>query len=237
MNIKSLLMAAALGTTVMVGSTFAQGCATGDCTTSSQFGYVGSDCATCDNGGFGYARGGGHFGGHFSGLRAHHAEFSARMHQKKQENYQVVARNQAWPRPFDCADRQLYFSIWEPMLDAGYQKHTTLTQAHFNAETQELNALGRSAVAGIMRNLPEHRKTIFVHRDVDGGISDSRIAAVKDAINTWYGDDGNANVVFTKDLPTNSNGDRIEIINGLYRDGIPAPVLPVATGTGGVDGG
>ncbi len=232
MNIKSVFLAAAMTASVMMGSTYAQGC-TGCAGTAGgdayfggpdrgSFGYASADCSSC-----GSARGG---CSHCQRWREHWAHL-------KVENEKVCARNRAWPKPFDCADRQLYFSIWEPMLDAGYEKHCTLTQAHFDPETHELNKYGQSAVAGIMHNMPEHRKTIFIHRDVDQTVSDSRMNDVRNAIQTWYGESTTASIAFTDNLPTRSNGDRVQVINGLYREGTPAPVIPVATGGGGLGTG
>ena len=250
MNIRSVFLAAAMTATVLMSGTYAQDAATSTgnavqyesvgysspaspAVGASYFGYPAtpdfggwahsSSCASCNSGGCG--------GGCASGARQ---AWRDRWEHARHQNDKVCARNRAWPKPFDCADRQLYFSIWEPMLDAGYQKHCTLTSAHFDAETQQLNNYGKSAVAGIMQNMPSHRKTIFIHRDIDQQISDSRMNEVRNAVETWYGSTTQASIAFTDRLPTRSNGDRIEIINGLYREGTPPPTIPVATGGGTV---
>ena len=237
MNIKTLLFAGALTVMVISGESLAQdcgcaspGCASGDCGAAvgqqyfgypsySTTGYVSQNCNSC---------------GAPSGKCSCARQIREHWAHARKVNSKVCARNRVWPKPFDCADRQLYFSIWEPMLDAGYEKHCTLTQAHFDPETNELNQYGQAAISGIMRNLPRHRKTIFVHRDIDQQLSDHRMNVVRDALETWYGPQAATSIAFTDQLPTRSNGGRSEIINRLYSDGTPAPLLPVATGQAGV---
>lgn len=227
MNIKTLLFAGALAVMVISGESLAQdfGCATGNCGAVGQ-GYFGYESSGCGSQGCNTC---GDTSGHCTcanQIREHWAH-------KKEVNAKVAARNRAWPKPFDCADRQLYFSIWEPMIDAGFEKQCTLTEAHFDPKSGELNRYGQSAIAGIMQNLPLHRKTIFIHRDVDPQVSDQKMNVVRDAVQTWYGLDAATSIAFTDKMPIRSSGNRTEIINRLFNDGTPPPVLPVATGQGG----
>lgn len=250
MNMKTLLLAGALVAMAMSGNSIAQdcagcqsGCATGNCGTAGPMvgGYQSYDSFGAGVGQFGYP------GSSFGGVDASCGTCgvsgggcSCKQHLKqswahtKAINQRVMARNRVWPKPFDCADRQLYFSIWEPMLDAGYEKHCTLTQAHFAKDSNELNDYGKSAVAGVMRNMPKHRKTIFIHRDVDQQIADSRMNAVRNVVSTWYGSESNASIAFTDKFPTKSSGERAEVLNRLYTEGAAPPIIPVATGAGGV---
>ena len=231
MNIKTLLFAGALTVIVISGELLAQdcgcaspGCASGNCGSAVGQEYFG-----------GYASQGCNSCGDTSGQCTCAKQIREHWAHAKEVNAKVCARNRAWPKPFDCADRQLYFSIWEPLIDAGYEKHCTLTEAHFNMETGELNKYGQSAIAGIMRNLPQHRKTIFIHRDIDQQLSDQKMNTVRETVQTWYGPQAATSIAFTDKMPTRTSGSRTEIINRLYNDGTPPPLLPVATGQGGVN--
>lgn len=235
MNIKTLLFAGALTVMVISGESLAQdfGCASQGCA-SGNCGAVGQPYFGYPAGGSGYDSQGCNSCGATDGRCSCAQHIREHWAHSKEMNARVAARNRVWPKPFDCADRQLYFSIWEPMIDAGYQKHTTLTQAHFSSDTNELNRYGQSAIAGIMQNMPRHRKTIFIHRDVDQQLSDHRMNIVRDTIQTWYGPQASTSIAFTDQMPSRTNGDRAEVINRLYSGGTPPPLLPVATGQSGV---
>ena len=90
--------------------TSCNGCATDSC--SGNTGIIGN----------GFLSGG-------RGLIGRHGHFSDWQQQRdhyQQIAEQVAARNNAWPKPFNCADRQLYFSIWEPMIDSGFERNALL---------------------------------------------------------------------------------------------------------------
>ena len=152
-------------------------------------------------------------------------------HQHSKHNIaRVVARNQAWPMPFNCADRQLYFSIWEPMIDQGFEEQCVLTSTHFDAETGKLNTFGNHTVAGIMQNMPSTRRKVFIHRDVDVESNNTRMAAVKDTINTFYGQSGPAIVEFSSKLPIKLRGSKADAISRLWFENQPTPIIPISSG-------
>lgn len=142
----------------------------------------------------------------------------------------VIARNEAWPMPFNCADRQLYFSFWEPMIDQGFEEQCVLTSAHFDAETHELNSFGNHTVAGIMQNMPSTRRKVFVHREVDVESNNARLAQVKKTIDTFYGQSGPAAVEFSTKLPIKLRGNKAEAISRLWFENQPTPVIPISSG-------
>jgi hypothetical protein len=141
----------------------------------------------------------------------------------------VIARNEAWPMPFNCASRQLYFTFWEPMIDQGFEEQCVLTSAHFDDETGELNSFGTHTVAGIMQNMPSARRKVFIHRDVDVEANEARLAAVKKTINTFYGQSGPAMVEFSTKLPVKLRGSTAETIFQLSNENRPNPVIPIST--------
>lgn len=142
------------------------------------------------------------------------------------------ARNQAWPRPFDCADRQLYFAMWDPMLEAGYRCNCVFTSAHFDPESNELNSAGRAKVQSIFQNNPVGQKVALVQNSGNGSVVDARLQNLQTTINRWYGADSFMDVALTEIAPLNFSGQRAEIINQLLIDRTPPPVIPVASGTG-----
>ena len=217
LRLNSLIMMAAAALW-MSGSCQAQNCQS----CSSDFGYPagGSQCGGC-----------GSCGGYGSGFSGDHPK----LDQMKALNNKVCARNDAWPKPFDCADRQLYFTMWQPMIDKGFEEQCVLMSVHFDPKTHELNKFGQSTVAGIMQNMPTSRKQVFVNRDIDGKISQARLNSVQKMVGTFYGEIApNAQVAFSNMVPSSIKGNRAETINKLFIEGAPAPIIPISSGSNSV---
>lgn len=211
LRLNSMLMLAA-ATIWMSGACQAQNCSS----CSSEFGYPSSvsDCGGC--GGCGSGRSGNH----------------PKIDSMKALNSKVCARNDAWPKPFNCADRQLYFTMWQPMIDQGFEEQCVLTSVHFDPETHELNKFGISTVQGIMQNMPTARKKVFVNRDVDQSISQARLNNVNNVVNTYYNQVApNAVVAYSNLMPSSIRGPRAEIINQLFIQGAPTPIIPISSGS------
>ena len=177
----------------------------------------------------------GDYGTARSGLRGgrhggHIEEFKAKYAHAQEIGARVAARNEAWPMPFNCADRQLYFSIWDPMIDQGFEEQCVLNTAHFDAETNELNQFGNYTVAGIMQNMPTTRRKVFIHREADVAANQARMTAVKTTINTFYGQKGPAQVAFSEKLPVTLRGDKAAGISALAMENQPSPIIQISSG-------
>jgi hypothetical protein len=194
---------------------------------ASTFGYPAvANCGSCGDQGCGRCRSGRN-GDHprMAAMKAHHHELAAHYHK-------IYGRNNVWPMPWNCADRQLYFQIWEPMIDRGFEEQCVLNSAHFDSETNELNKFGQHAVAGIMQNMPTTRQHVFIHREANDRLNQARLASVRDTINTFYGQQlqGPARVSFSTRLPNTITGDQAEGINRLWFEKMPSPVIPISSG-------
>ncbi len=144
----------------------------------------------------------------------------------------VYRRNRVWPKPFNCADRQLYFAVWEPMFEDGFRCNCVFTDNHFDAKTNELNDAGKAKIAGIYRNAPKDHKLALVQNYGDPGVVDQRLRNLESAINTWYGSGSFSEIALTdKFLPTFA-AERVQILNQLSGQQTPPPIIPVASGTG-----
>lgn len=226
-KINSIVIAAVAFTGVMMisGTCWAQGCTScgpGVANASASFGYptggAYNSVVSCDSCGCG--SGHGDFIDHLKAKHAHN----------KYNCQRVIARNEAWPMPFNCADRQLYFSFWEPMIDQGFEEQCVLTSAHFDPESGKLNSYGKHAVAGIMQNMPSTRRKVFIHRDADVDANAARMAAVQNTIDTFYNQSGPALVEFSNKLPVRLRGTKAEAISRLGMENHPTPVIPISSG-------
>ncbi len=164
------------------------------------------------------------------GSGGHMDEFKARWAHTQEISAKVVARNQAWPKPFNCASRQLYFSMWEQMIDQGFEEQCVLSSSHFNQETNELNSFGNHAVAGIMQNMPTVRRKVFIHQDVNESVNQARMQTVQNTINTFYGNSGPADVAFSNKTPVTLRGTTAEGIFKLSGENQPTPVIAISSG-------
>jgi len=250
LKIKTLLSVAIAVSGAAVSSSFGQGC---DACAHAQFGHaqfapvqvapihVGVPCATCGpvamgppvhvvaSRPVGGCVGGGCFGGGV-GVGGKLDELRANYEQTKAENERITARNNAWPKPFDCADRRAYFSIWEPMIDQGWEEQCVLTASHFDPESNELNNFGQTAVAGIMQNNPSNRRVVFIQRDVSDQINQQRRSMVEDTINTFYGHSNTAQVAFSNKRPVTTSGARGAQIQEEWLRAQATPAISVSTG-------
>jgi hypothetical protein len=107
-----------------------------------------------------------------------------------------------------------------------------LSDEHFNPETHELNQAGRVKIAGIFKNNTQQEKAVLVQTTYDPSIADARLNEVRVAIDKWYGTDSFNEIAITHQFPGKASGTRSEIVNQLYGEGTPEPLIPVATGTG-----
>jgi hypothetical protein len=185
------------------------------------------ECTSCNS--FGYPSQSGYdtYGNPQTGTR--------KLDHWKSINHKVMARNDAWPKPFDCADRQVYFSIWNPMIENGFEEQCILMAAHFDPKTNELNRFGLHTVAGIMQNMPSTHKHVFVNQDTDTNVTQARLRSVEKIVDTFYGSIApNAKVAVSSKLPSSIRGIRAETINTLFIDGAPSPIIPISSGSDSV---
>jgi hypothetical protein len=202
-------------------------------------GFTSNVQAQCDAGcgdGFGYpgfggssasgcSAGGGAGCGVGSSLRER-ADHLAEIHRRD------FARNQAWPKPFDCADRQLYFAMWDPMFEQGIRCNCLFTSVHFDPNTNELNQTGRSKVQAIFQNNPIGQKIALLQNAGNSRDVQARLQNLQNTIDTWYGQNAFMEVALSDYSPTIFTGSRSQLLNELRAKQTAAPIIPVASGTG-----
>lgn len=157
-------------------------------------------------------------------------EMCDHMAHLQQINRVVSDRNEAWPKPFACADRQLYFQTWDPMLEAGWKSACVFNSRYFVDGTAELNQAGKMKVAAIMRNYPVGQKAFYLERDRPVELSGERLATLKNSVEQWYGLEQVTEIAFTDRGPLSGDGTRAASISQRYISGLPAPVIPLNLG-------
>lgn len=212
------LLAAVFTLASLPGAVSAQSTAApcNDCQTNSQFGWSASSKAVAPA----------HAGSHFS--RAY-----------EQHNL-IYQRNQAWPKPFICWDRGAYFNTWNQMYTAGLAGECTLSDAHFDPQTGDLNEMGQRKIEVIFRNLPESHRGILIAESRDPNLNNHRMEVARNAVREWYGEGYAAQVALTGRVPEPASGAKVYAVNTRYQANLPSPTInnsAGSSGSGGASGG
>ena len=125
----------------------------------------------------------------------------------------------------------MYERTWGKYIDAGYERQCVLSSIHFDDETNELSQFGRTIVSGLVQNMPQARKTIYVHRDGDQQRSQERLDNVRSSIEYMFGHNIPAQVAFSAQRPVRVSALRVETLQRLEAEATPVPIIPIASGT------
>ena len=71
-------------------------------------------------------------------------------------------RNNAWPQPFEAADRAAAREPFCIQADNGWKMQNTVGTYLYDAETNRLNTAGELLVKWIVTQAPIHRRAVFV---------------------------------------------------------------------------
>jgi len=149
-------------------------------------------------------------------------------------------RNNAWPEPFQSRDREVTRGYFAAMQRKGWQLETTVTDYHFDLETQKLTNAGRMKVRWILTQAPPQRRTVYVLLGKDKEQTATRIDSVQQAVASIMPEGPLPAVVQTNTIPRGSSAAYIHDINSRSETSRPDPVLPAgtssastSTGTGG----
>ncbi len=193
-----------------------------------------AQCSSCDTAGsqFSYPATG---HGGLLGRSQIGSELRSQFEQQRAINQRIAARNLAWPRPFTCVSRQLYHNMFNAMVNAGWEDQCILTDVHFEEDTGELTRYGVQQIGGMMMNMPQGRRVVFVQQGADQEKTSDRVQRIRDVISTYYPQRGGIVQVSAR-TPATQSGLRAENISNLAGESTPAPIIPVASGTSGIGG-
>lgn len=181
---------------------------------------------------FGYPAGNQACGGNCQsgGRHGHFQQFRAKVDHWSMINERVRQRNDAWPKPFACLDRQAYSNVWSSMLSVGQEQRCLLSDAAFDAKTNELNQLGIAQVADIMRTMPNSGRTVFVQQAPEEVTNQQRMEQVKTTIDRYYAHHGPARIILSNRLAHLASANESDLILRGRADNLPAPTIQAAAG-------
>ncbi len=139
-------------------------------------------------------------------------------------------RNNAWPEPFNFADRDAARAPFTIMIAKGWKRQNTFTAHHFDADTGKLTESGRLKLDWILHEAPQQHRMLFVERGVDNRATTDRVLAVKEVSRSLIPQGPELEVFVNMNTGQGAPADTINATYTKWRDSIPAPVLPAASG-------
>jgi hypothetical protein len=143
-------------------------------------------------------------------------------------------RMNAWPEPFQIADREVTMSPLLAMSNAGWRIQNTLSDHFFDVETQELTQAGQLKLRWIATQTPLHRRTIHVLRSYESGATNLRVQSVERYLDKFVLGGARPDVILTSKVPAGGSGEYFENIDRQLKASVPSPRLAP---TGGPIGG
>ncbi|HMP79237.1 MAG TPA: hypothetical protein PKD54_07280 [Pirellulaceae bacterium] len=180
------------------------------CNGSPSFGYPASGCGS-------------------SGVGSVRQQWQQSHAESREQAEKVFLRNQAWPKPFDCWDRQSYFATWHQFYDAGNCAEMTLLDAHFDNQTEQLNTFGLKRLAAIVSNPSNERLAVFISRTNDERLNQLRVDQVRDAVGRMLGSNVGAMVAISDQDIVPLSGRYHSTVNELRTQQTPAPVINIGS--------
>ena len=157
-------------------------------------------------------------GGHGHGARIQ--ELRNQIDHQSEIFAKAAARNDAWPKPFSCYDKQTLHNVWQPMLAAGNESQQVLDHNFFTS-SHELNRVGIDRVAGIALNGASGERAVYVTRSADQAVDEARIAAIRDTIATYYRHRGELDVRLSDRVAPTVAAAKVQAANDSYNDNRP----------------
>ncbi len=142
-------------------------------------------------------------------------------------------RMNAWPEPFQFADREVTISPLVDMTNAGWRLQNTLSDHLFDVQTQDLSKAGQLKLRCIATQTPLHRRTIYVLQSYEPGATKLRIQSVERHLAKLVPEGARPSIVLTDEIPTGGSGEYFENIDRQLKASVPPPRLPQAAGPEG----
>lgn len=146
-------------------------------------------------------------------------------------------RNNAFPEPFQTADRGAQREPFCIMVNNGWKMQNTIGVYMFNHETQELNTAGEAKVKWVVTQAPIHRRAVFVLCGDTPEDTQRRVLSVQAYISRIVAPGHLPPVMITDREPEGASGEYFDAIHRATIQSIPSPRLPAGQSGGASSGG
>ncbi len=139
-------------------------------------------------------------------------------------------RNNAWPQPFVAHDRIAACSPFVTQAENGWYAASTLSDLHFDSETQMLTEAGDLKVRQIVTQHPEQHRMVFIVKGHTKTDTDKRTDSVQQAVARIVPDGVLPDVRHVHIAPRPWPAEEINAVEQAYRQSRPDPRLPAGSG-------
>jgi hypothetical protein len=137
-------------------------------------------------------------------------------------------RNNAWPEPFQQADRAAAREPFAIMVNNGWRMQNTLGTYLFD-DTQQLNRAGEIKLRWILTQAPHHRRAVFVLQGHTPQETAVRVESVQQAISRMVPAGPLPPVMLTDTEPEGGSGEYYDAVNRALQSSLPSPRLPASS--------
>lgn len=130
-----------------------------------------------------------------------------------------------WPDPYRWQDRGSVRAALEAQRSAGWMTATTLYASHFDEETNELNQAGMVHLRWILIHVPPSRRTTWVQAGETAPVSQMRLASVKSAAASIFGNDSPP-VMLRVCEQYGGSAQEVDLVRRAYLSSWPVPRIP-----------
>jgi len=134
-------------------------------------------------------------------------------------------RNNAWPEPFQQADRAVTREPFAIMANNGWRMQNTIGTYLFD-DNQHLNRAGEIKLRWILTQAPVHRRAVFVMQADTPEETAARVESVQLAISRMMPSGPLPPVMITDTEPEGGSGEYYDAINRALQSSLPSPRLP-----------
>ena len=141
-------------------------------------------------------------------------------------------RNNAWPEPFQSADRSLTRDYWTIQVNNGWRLQNTVGNLFYEEGSNDLTRAGELKIKQIVTQNPSHRRTVFVLMSDTQAVTAKRVEAVQRAVSKFVPEGPLPQILLTDVDVDGGSGEYFDRIDSAYRQSIPAPRLGGDSGGG-----
>jgi uncharacterized membrane protein YgcG len=146
-------------------------------------------------------------------------------------------RNNEWPHPFICADRNYAVSPFAVMIANGWQRQNLIGENYFEDGDKKLNSAGIERIRSILRQAPVEHRVLFVQRDLNEQVTNARLDLVQEAVASIQPKGPLPEVVISNMVPEGRSAEIVAAELNGYVKSPPMPRLSSHSSGGGGSGG
>jgi hypothetical protein len=142
-----------------------------------------------------------------------------------------------WPHPYNCEDQAYVRNILDQQASGGWISATTIRDYHFDADTQQLNSVGREHLYWIVTGTPAQYRTVYLAQSMAPAADALRQANIEQTIREFQ-PNGGVPVLVRPDRYLGRPAQEIDQLRRLELQSIPRPRLfTIGNRTGSSAGG